>query len=564
MTRLTGDLPTPARDGTEDPLWYRNAVFYEVVTRNFRDTNDDGNGDIAGIISRLDYLAWLGVDALWLPPFYPSPLLDGGYDISDFRSVDKRFGTMKDFERLVREAHARGMRITIDLVMNHTSDQHPWFKASRSDPSGPFGDYYVWSDTNDKWTDARVIFSSVEDSNWAWDKKREQYYWHRFYSHQPDLNFENQKVQDEIFDIARFWLGKGIDGFRLDAVPYLFEDDDNAGENDPRTHAFLRKLRAMVDDEFPGAILLAEANQRAPEAAKYFGTDEEPECHLCFQFPVMPRIFHAIEAGDATRLRDVLHETPVPAARGQWATFLRNHDELTLEMVDEAERKQMLEWYAPDPRQRIHTGIRRRLAPLLGNSRHALELAHALILSLPGTPCLYYGDEIAMGDNVWLNDRDSVRTPMQWTPDRNAGFSTADPGALYLPVVQSLVHHYNGVNVESALAQETSLLYWLRRLLHARAQHPVFADGGYRDVPSSEASVFSFLRIHSDESVLVAMNFSTLECSTLLQLPEFAGASVRTLIAGTPFQDVGADGTLRLTFAPHSFYWLVVNHAAQD
>ncbi|PKQ25421.1 MAG: maltose alpha-D-glucosyltransferase [Actinobacteria bacterium HGW-Actinobacteria-4] len=554
------NLPKRERNLMTDPLWYRTAVFYEVMVRAFHDSDGDGIGDLRGLIKRLDYLAWLGVDALWLPPIYPSPLRDGGYDVADYRAIDPRYGTMADFEELIAEVHKRGMRITIDLVMNHSSDQHPWFQASRTDPDGPYGDYYVWSDTDQKWANARIIFTDHETSNWAWDSVREQFYWHRFYHHQPDLNFENPKVQQEMMDIARFWLEKGIDGFRLDAVPYLFEDDSNGGENDPRTHEYLRRFRAMVDAEFPGRVLLAEANQPPEEAAAYFGTEEEPECHLCFHFPVMPRIFYSIKAQDATKLREILHATPVPPAKGQWSTFLRNHDELTLEMVTDQERRQMFEWYAPHPQMKANVGIRRRLAPLLDNSRHAMELAHALILSLPGTPCLYYGDEIGMGDNVWLPDRDGVRTPMQWTPDRNAGFSRADPGALNLPVVQSLLHHYNGVNVESSLMQPTSLLFWLRRFLTSRAQHPAFADGGYADVPSSESSVFSFLRTHPEESVLVAMNFSTNQCSTLLDLPDFAGRTVKTIVSNTPFQDVGDDGKLRLTFGPHSFYWLVIAH----
>jgi maltose alpha-D-glucosyltransferase/alpha-amylase len=558
MKRLLKELPKRERDLTNDPLWYRTAVFYEVLVRAFHDSDGDGIGDLRGLCKRLDYLAWLGVDALWLPPFYPSPMRDGGYDVADYRAIDPRYGTMADFEQLVDEVHKRGMRITIDLVINHTSDQHPWFQASRHDPSGPYGDYYVWSDTSDKWTDARIIFTDVETSNWAWDSVREQYFWHRFYSHQPDLNYENEHVQEEMLDIARFWLRKGIDGFRLDAVPYLFEAEGNAGENDPRTHKFLRRLRKVVDEEAPGAVLLAEANQPPHEAAEYFGTEEEPECHMCFHFPVMPRIFHSIKSEDATRLREVLHDTPVPPANGQWSTFLRNHDELTLEMVTPEERHQMFQWYAPHPQMKAHTGIRRRLASLLDNSFHAMELAHALILSLPGTPCLYYGDEIAMGDNVWLPDRDSVRTPMQWTPDRNAGFSAADPGALYLPIVQSLVHHYNGVNVERAMMQDTSLLFWLRRFLKARAEHPAFADGGYADVPSDDPSVFSFLRTHPDESVLVAMNFSSHQVSALLTLDEYRSGHVKTIVSKTSFQDIGADGSFRLTFAPHSFYWLVV------
>ena len=558
MKRMLKSLPKRERDLTKDPLWYRTAVFYEVLVRGFHDSDGDGIGDLRGLIKRLDYLAWLGVDALWLPPFYPSPLRDGGYDVADFRAVDPRYGTMADFERLIQEVHARGMRITIDLVMNHTSDQHPWFQASRHDPSGPYGDYYVWSDSNEKWPEARIIFTDVETSNWAWDPVREQYYWHRFYSHQPDLNFANPAVRQEMLDIASFWLHKGIDGFRLDAVPYLFEDDGNAGENDPRTHELLRDLRRLVDKEAPGAVLLAEANQPPHEAAEYFGTDEAPECHMVFHFPVMPRIFYSIKAEDATKLREVLHNTPVPPAQGQWSTFLRNHDELTLEMVTPEERHQMFEWYAPHPQMKAHTGIRRRLAPLLDNSHHAMQLAHALILSLPGTPCLYYGDEIGMGDNVWLADRDSVRTPMQWNPDRNAGFSAADPGSLYLPLVQSLVHHYAGSNVERSLMLDTSLLFWLRRFLKARAEHPAFADGGYEDVPSDNPCVFSFLRTHPEESVLVAMNFSTSQASAKLSLPEHAGRKVSTIVTKTPFHDVEEDGGFRLTFAPHSFYWLVV------
>ncbi len=559
MKHLLDHLPKRTRNITEDPLWYRTAVFYEVMVRGFVDSDGDGVGDIRGLIDRLDYLAWLGVDALWLPPFYSSPLRDGGYDVADYREINPAFGSMEDFETLVDEVHKRGMRIVIDLVMNHTSDQHAWFQASREDPSGPYGDYYVWSDTDDKWTDARIIFTDVETSNWAWDSARHQYFWHRFYSFQPDLNFENPKVQQEMFDVARFWLGKGIDGFRLDAVPYLFEDEDNAGENDPRTHEFLADLRQLVDTEYPGTVLLAEANQPPDHAVKYFGTEERPECHMCFHFPVMPRIFLSIAEEDATKLRDVLHDTPVPPAKGQWSTFLRNHDELSLEMVTPEEREEMLEAYAPDPAMRAHTGIARRLAPLFDNSRQAMELAHALILSLPGTPCLYYGDEIGMGDNVWLPDRDAVRTPMQWDPDRNAGFSDADPGALYAPVVQSLLHHYVGVNVESSLMRPTSLLHWLRRFLKSRAEHPAFSDGGYKDVPSSERQVFSFMRTHPEESVLVAMNFSTHQASTLLQLPDYAGAKVKTIISKTPFQPVSEDGTLRLTFGPHSFYWLVVS-----
>ncbi|WP_425560112.1 maltose alpha-D-glucosyltransferase, partial [Kineococcus glutinatus] len=390
------------------------------------------------------------------------------------------FGTLPEFQRLVTEAHQRGIRIIVDLVMNHTSDQHPWFQASRSDPDGPYGDFYVWSDTDTGYADARIIFVDTETSNWTFDPVRRQYFWHRFFSHQPDLNFENPDVQEAMFDAVRFWMEMGIDGFRLDAVPYLFEEEGTNGENLPQTHDFLKKLRKMVDEEFPGRVLLAEANQWPFDVVEYFGTEEEPECHMCFHFPVMPRLYYSLREEKATPIIDILSATPeIPVSSGQWGTFLRNHDELTLEMVTTEERAAMYGWYAPDPRMRANIGIRRRLAPLLDNSRPEIQLIHAMVLSLPGSPCLYYGDEIGMGDNIWLDDRDAVRTPMQWTPDRNAGFSSADPGKLYLPTVQSLVYNYQAVNVEAQLASTSSLLHWVRGILAVRKQHPVFGTGRY-------------------------------------------------------------------------------------
>ena len=421
-----------------DPNWYRKAVFYEVLVRGFADSNGSGSGDFNGLISKLDYIQWLGVDCLWVPPFYASPLRDGGYDISDYVAVLPEFGTLPDFSELVAQAHARGIRIITDLAINHTSDQHPWFQASRSDPDGPYGDFYVWSDTADRYADARIIFVDTETSNWTFDPVRRQYYWHRFFSHQPDLNFDNPAVQDAIIDVLRFWLDLGIDGIRLDAIPYLFEREGTNCENLPETHGFIRRVRRIVDDVYPGRILLAEANQWPKDVVEYFGTESEPECHMAFHFPVMPRIYYAMREQRATPIIDILRDTPDIPHGAQWGTFLRNHDELTLEMVTTEERAAMYGWYAPDSRMRANIGIRRRLASLLDNSRAEIELINALLLSLPGSPYLYYGDELGMGDNIWLSDRDAVRTPMQWSPDRNAGFSTADPGKLYLPVVQSL------------------------------------------------------------------------------------------------------------------------------
>ena len=392
-----------------DPQWYRTAVFYEVLVRAFSDSKGSGSGDFRGLIERLDYLQWLGIDCLWLPPFYASPLRDGGYDISDYKAVLPEFGTLPEFIELVSQAHARGIRIVTDLVMNHTSDQHPWFQFSRTEPSGPFGDYYVWSDTDAPYSEARIIFIDTEVSNWTFDPIRRQFFWHRFFSHQPDLNFENPRVRAEMFDVVRFWMDLGIDGFRLDAIPYLFEEEGTNCENLSRTHGFLADLRAMVDAEYPGRVLLAEANQPPAEVVDYFGTTEAPECQMCFHFPVMPRLYYSLREERATPIVDVFADTPAIPSGAQWGTFLRNHDELTLEMVSPEERAAMYGWYAPDPRMRANVGIRRRLAPLLDNSRPEIELIHALILSLPGTPCLYYGDEIGMGDNIWLNDRDAVQ-----------------------------------------------------------------------------------------------------------------------------------------------------------
>ncbi|MEN1975314.1 maltose alpha-D-glucosyltransferase [Cellulomonas olei] len=551
--------PTEGGGLRPDPEWYRTAVFYEVMIRSFSDSDGTGSGDLRGLIQRLDYLQWLGVDCLWLPPFYPSPLRDGGYDVSDYTAVAPQYGSIEDFTDLVAAAHERGMRVIVDLVMNHSSDQHPWFQASRSDPDGPYGDFYVWSDDPTRYQDARIIFVDTETSNWTFDPVRRQYFWHRFFSHQPDLNFDNPRVVEAMHDVARFWLRLGVDGFRLDAVPYLYERDGTNCENLPETHRFLRDLRAMIDREFPGRIMLAEANQWPEDVVHYFGTEEEPECHMCFHFPVMPRIFYSMRDQRATPVVDILADTPPIPGAGQWSTFLRNHDELTLEMVSTEERASMYGWYAPDSRMRANIGIRRRLAPLLDDSRKEIELAHALLLSLPGSPCLYYGDEIGMGDNIWLPDRDAVRTPMQWTPDRNSGFSTADPGKLYLPVIQSLVHHYNNVNVEAQLAQTTSLLHWVRGMLAVRRQHPALGLGTFEVVGGDNDAVLAFLRRTPTETLLVVANLAATARATTLHLPaSLAGAGLRDVFGGAAFPGVGADGTTTFTLGSRDFYWLAV------
>jgi maltose alpha-D-glucosyltransferase/alpha-amylase len=547
-----------------DPLWYRKAVFYEVLVRGFADANGDGSGDFHGLIEKLDYLQWLGVDCLWLPPFFQSPLRDGGYDISDYNSVLDEFGTISDFKRLVAEAHARGVRVIIDLPLNHTSDQHPWFQESRKDPDGPFGDFYVWSDTDEKYQDARIIFVDTEESNWTFDPIRRQFFWHRFFSHQPDLNFENPKVIDALFDVVRFWLDQGIDGFRADAIPYLYEEEGTNCENLPATHEFLRKLRKMVDESYPGRVIIAEANQPPNEVVEYFGTEEEPECHMAFHFPIMPRLYYALRDQKAAPIIETMHDTPEIPEGAQWGTFLRNHDELTLEMVTSDERAAMLGWYAPDPRMRANIGIRRRLAPLLDNSRAEIELINALLLSLPGSPFLYYGDEIGMGDNIWLEDRDAVRTPMQWNPDRNAGFSNADPGKLYLPVIQSLVYNYSMANVEAEAAHSGSLLRWTRQILSVRRNHAAFGLGNFRHVEADHEVVLAYLRELPEgnaagepaETILCAFNLSQHPVAATLKLPQFAGRGLRDVFGGQTFPGVGEDGNLTLTLGSHDFFWL--------
>jgi maltose alpha-D-glucosyltransferase/alpha-amylase len=547
----------PTAGLTADPAWFKRAVFYEVLVRGFHDSNKDGTGDLIGLTNKLEYLEWLGVDCLWLPPFYPSPLRDGGYDVSDFIGVLPEFGMVEDFRAFLDAAHSRGIRVIIDIVMNHTSDQHPWFQASRKDPTGPYGDFYVWSDTDLRWPEARIIFVDTEPSNWTFDPVRKQYFWHRFFSHQPDLNFDNPAVQDAILDALRFWLDMGIDGFRLDAVPYLYERDGTNGENLPETHQFLKRVRKEVDANYPDRVLLCEANQWPDDVVEYFGDSSVggDECHMAFHFPVMPRIFMAVRREQRYPISDILEKTPAIPAGCQWGIFLRNHDELTLEMVTDEERDYMWAEYAFDPRMKANIGIRRRLAPLLDNDTNRIELFTALLLSLPGSPVLYYGDEIGMGDNIWLGDRDGVRTPMQWTPDRNAGFSQAEPGRLYLPANMDSIYGYQVTNVEAQQSNSSSLLHWTRRMIQIRKQNPAFGLGTFFDIGGSNPSVLSFVRQHGDDVVLCVNNLSRFAQPVELDLREWQGTQPIELIGGSRFPAIGELPYL-LTLAGHGFYWL--------
>jgi maltose alpha-D-glucosyltransferase/alpha-amylase len=557
--------PTEPGLTEHDPEWFKRAVFYEVLVRSFKDSNGDGVGDLAGLTEKLDYIAWLGVDCLWLPPFYASPLRDGGYDISDYTDIPPDLGSLEDFKAFLDGAHHRGLRVIVDFVLNHTSDQHPWFQASRSDPDGPYGDFYVWSETDDRWSKARIIFVDTESSNWTWDPVRGQYFWHRFYSHQPDLNFDNPAVHQAMFDALAFWLDLGIDGFRLDAVPYLYERDGTDGENLPETHEFLRKLRRYVDDNYPDRILLAEANQWPSDVVDYFGDFESggDECHMCFHFPVMPRIFMAVRRESRYPVSEVLDETPPIPSKCQWGIFLRNHDELTLEMVTDEDRDYMWGEYAKDPRMKANIGIRRRLAPLLDNDLNQMELFTALLLSLPGSPVLYYGDEIGMGDNIWLGDRDGVRTPMQWTPDRNAGFSTANPGRLHLPATMDPVFGYQAVNVEAELENTSSLLQWTRRMVHVRRDHPAFGLGTFSDLGGSNPSILSYAREFGDDTVLCVNNLSRFPQPVELDLRKWEGAEPIEMIGGVSFPRIGELPYL-LTLGSHGFYWFRIPHTTED
>ncbi|MCU1462376.1 MAG: trehalose synthase [Acidimicrobiales bacterium] len=545
-----------------DTRWFQRAVFYEVLVRGFNDANDDGTGDLQGLTQKLDYLEWLGIDCIWLLPFYQSPLRDGGYDISDFWTVLPAYGDLGDAVKLVEEAHRRGIRIVADMVMNHTSDAHPWFQESRQDATNPKADWYVWSDDDKRWSDARIIFIDTEKSNWTWDPLRQQYYWHRFFSHQPDLNYDNPEVQQTMLDVVRFWLDIGLDGFRLDAVPYLFERDGTTGENLPETHDYLKRLRKEVDATHPGKVLLAEANQWPADVVDYFGNGDE--CHMCFHFPLMPRMFMALRREQRYPITEILAQTPEIPDGCQWGIFLRNHDELTLEMVNDEERDYMYTEYAKDPRMKRNLGIGRRLAPLLDNDRDVIELFHALLLSLPGSPILYYGDEIAMGDNVFLGDRDGVRTPMQWSSDRNGGFSRADFAQLYAPAQMDPVYGYQAVNVEAALRTPTSLLRWMRRFIALRKEHPVFGMGTYEPLEPSNPKIFAHVRRYEDDVVLCVHNLARSAQFVELDLREWEGRYPEEMFGRTRFPRIGELPYL-LTLAPRGFYWFILREDdAQD
>ena len=542
--------------------WYKDAIIYEVHVRAFRDSDGDGTGDFRGLTDKLDYLQDLGITAIWLLPFYPSPRRDDGYDIADYNSVHPAYGTTRDFRRFLREAHKRGLKVITELVVNHTSDQHPWFqRARRAEPGSIERDFYVWNDTPDRYPEARIIFSDTETSNWAWDPVARAYYWHRFFSHQPDLNYDNPAVRKAIYQVLDYWLDMGVDGVRLDAVPYLFERDGTMCENLPETHAELKAMRAHIDARYEGRMLLSEANQWPEDAAAYFGDGDES--HMAFHFPVMPRLFMAVRMEDRFPIIDILEQTPQIPPGSQWALFLRNHDELTLEMVTDEERDYMYRTYAENRQARINLGIRRRLAPLLGNSRRQTELMNALLLSLPGTPVLYYGDEIGMGDNIYLGDRDGVRTPMQWSNDRNAGFSGANPQQLYLPVVIDSEYHYETVNVEAQERNPNSLLWWTRRMLALRRRHPVFGRGSIEFLHPENGRVLAFLRRTEDETVLVVANLARHNQYVELDLSEFRGIRPLELFGRTLFPPVGEQPYL-LTLAPHSFYWFSLTQAQGD
>jgi maltose alpha-D-glucosyltransferase / alpha-amylase len=538
---------------TRDPLWYKDAVIYQLHVKTFHDGNGDGIGDLVGLRQKLDYLQELGVTALWLLPFYPSPLKDDGYDISDFMQIHPSYGTIGDFKYFLREAHKRGLKVITELVINHTSDQHPWFqRARRAKPGSAWRDFYVWSKTKEKYNEARIIFQDFETSNWTWDLEAGAYYWHRFYSHQPDLNFDNPKVHDAIFKALDFWLDMGVDGLRLDAVPYLYERDGTNCENLPETHTFLKKLRARMDGKYEGRMFLAEANQWPEDAVQYFGNGDE--CHMSFHFPLMPRLYMALYMENRHPVIDIMDQTPEIPLNCQWAIFLRNHDELTLEMVTDEERDYMYRVYAQDPRMRLNLGIRRRLAPLMGNHRRRIEFMNGLLLSLPGTPVIYYGDEIGMGDNIYLGDRNGVRTPMQWSADRNAGFSRANPQQLYLPIIIDPEYHYEVVNVEAQMNNRHSLFWWMRRLITLRSRIKAFSRGELIFLYPENPKILAFIREYENQVILVVANFSRYVQYVELDLSEYQGAVPVEIFGSTPFPAITDDSYL-LTLGPHAFYW---------
>ncbi|WP_426955842.1 maltose alpha-D-glucosyltransferase [Muricoccus radiodurans] len=541
---------------SRDPQWYRDAVIYQLHVKSFFDSNDDGVGDFPGLMAKLDYVAELGVDTLWLLPFYPSPRRDDGYDIAKYTDVHPDYGTLEDAQRFIAEAHRRGLRVITELVINHTSDQHPWFQRARNAPKGsPERNFYVWSDTDQIYQGTRIIFLDTEKSNWTWDPVAEQYFWHRFYSHQPDLNFDNPEVMDEVLKVMRFWLDAGVDGLRLDAVPYLIERDGTNNENLPETHEILKQIRVELERGHPGRMLLAEANMWPEDTQQYFG--EGDECHMAFHFPLMPRMYMAIAQEDRFPITDILRQTPDIPDGCQWAIFLRNHDELTLEMVTDKERDYLWNTYAADRRARINLGIRRRLAPLLERDRRRIELMNGLLLSMPGTPVIYYGDEIGMGDNIYLGDRDGVRTPMQWSPDRNGGFSKADPAGLVLPTIQDALYGFQAVNVEAQARDAHSLLNWTRRMLATRKRSQAFGRGTMRLLYPGNRKVLAYLREHEGETILCVFNLSRAAQAVELDLSQLAGRVPVEMLGGTAFPAIG-QLTYLLTIQPYGFYWFLL------
>ncbi|MHB1520126.1 MAG: maltose alpha-D-glucosyltransferase [Ferrimicrobium sp.] len=535
--------------------WYQRAVFYEVYVRGFFDATGDGQGDIRGVTAKLDYLEWLGIDCLWLLPFYASPWRDGGYDVSDYLSVHPAYGSVTDIEELLTQAHLRGIRVIADMVLNHTSDQHPWFLESKMSRDNPKADWYVWADDDNGYQSAPVIFVDSQSSNWTYSPEREQYYWHRFFAHQPDLNYENPQVQEAILQVMRYWLSLGFDGFRLDAAAYLFQEEGTRCENLPATHAFLKRIRSLVDAEFPEAVLLAEVNQPPVDVVNYFGNGDE--CHMCYHFPLMPRLFLSVKTESALPTAEALRQTPQIPSGCQWGIFLRNHDELTLEMVTEQEREFLYSAFASDPISRRNVGIGRRLAPLIDNDRRVAELLHALILSLPGAPILYYGDEILMGDNIYLGDRDSVRTPMQWSPDRNGGFSRADPARLYSSPIIDPVYGYQVVNVESQMNNPSSFLRWTREMLSVRHRESVLGDGDFELLSVDNDSVLAFARFLAQDErvVLCVVNFASKVQPVTVDLANWSGRVPVELLGMTPFPTIDTEGAYRLTLAPYGFLW---------
>ncbi|MDP9469869.1 MAG: maltose alpha-D-glucosyltransferase [Chloroflexota bacterium] len=546
-----------------DELWFKDAIFYEAPVKSFADSNGDGIGDFRGMIDKLDHIRDLGVDCIWLLPMYPSPGNDDGYDISDFLSIHLDHGTVDDFRDFLDAAHGKGLRVVADLVMNHTSDQHPWFQEARANPDSPKHDYYVWSDDADKYREARIIFTDTEVSNWSYDLVAKKLYWHRFFSHQPDLNYDNPEVWREMLDVTRFWLDLGLDGFRCDAVPYLYEREGTNCENLPETHGFLKALRRMVDTEYPGTVLLAEANQWPSDVVQYFGTEEEPEFHMAFHFPLMPRMFMAMRREIRTPIVEIMQQTPDIPSGCQWAIFLRNHDELTLEMVSDVERDYMYYEYAKEPRMRINLGIRRRLAPLLDNGRRQIEMMNSLLLSMPGTPVIYYGDEIGMGDNIYLGDRNGVRTPMQWNGDRNGGFSRADWARLYSPIIMDPVHGYQAVNVEAQTRTPTSLLNWMKRMIAVRKRYKAFSRGSLEFLHPENLKVLPYVRRTENETLLCVVNLSRFVQYAELDLSAFQGWQPVELIGENRFPLIG-DLPYFLTLGPHAFYWFRLDPPAEE